>query len=121
MELRGVTLRMPEVLSSPTRLLFAVGLGAWMTGLVWVLSRSPWAGVFALGVALGWAQTDKWLLLEEERERRDEVAELEKQVVSLRATLSRLTLERLTEYDARAAFRRKRHVSSEPIISRSLS
>ena len=121
MGLSEMRLRMIEVLSSPTRIMFAVGLGAWVTALVWLLSRSPWAGVFALGIALGWVQTDKWLLLEEDKERRDEVVELEKQVVSLRATLSRVAQSSLVEYDSRAVFRRKGRTSSEPIFSRALS
>jgi len=69
---------------------FALGLGAWMTLAMWVVARVPWAGVFGLGTALGWVLLDYWLVLEAEGERRSEVSELEKQVVSLRTMVSRM-------------------------------
>jgi len=71
---------------------FALGLGVWLTLAMWVVARVPWAGVFGLGTALGWVLLDYWLVLDAECERRGEVAELEKQVVSLRAAMSRMAV-----------------------------
>lgn len=119
-------LRMPAK-TSAVRILFALCLGAWMTATMWVVTRSPWAGVFALGAALGWVLLDYWLLLEEDHERRDEVMELEKQVVSLRASMSSMAHTHVPwskggeSGKARAAFRAKRHASSEPVFMRALS
>ena len=97
---------------------FALGLGAWMTLAMWVVARVPWAGVFGLGTVLGWVLLDYWLVLEAEGECRGEVAELEKQVVSLRTVLGRMMCPTKCSNDdahgrARAEFRAQRHSESE--------
>ncbi len=119
MELGEVSLTMPYR-SAANRMAFSLGLGAWMTGVMYAVARVPWAGVFALGVALGWVLLDYWLVLDEERERREDVIELEKQVVALRASMSRMVQSdaRLEAELRRAAFRASRHARSEPAIER---
>ena len=108
---------MPARSTGLARTGFALGLGAWMTLAMWVVARVPWAGVFALGTALGWVLLDYWLVLEAEGECRSEVAELEKQVVSLRTMVSRMCPTNCSNDDphgrARAAFRAQRHSVSE--------
>ena len=118
MELGEVRLpRMPARSTGLARTGFALGLGAWMTLAMWVVARVPWAGVFGLGTALGWVLLDYWLVLEAECECRSEVAELEKQVVSLRTMVSRMCPTNRSNDDphgrARAAFRAQRHSESE--------
>ena len=106
-----------------SRLVFSLCVGAWTTSLMWVVSRQPWAGVFALGVSLGWVLMGYWLEMEESSERREEVVELEKQVVSLRASMSRMVqVDAALEGERRrASFRSRRLSLSEPALRRVVS
>jgi hypothetical protein len=91
----------------PTRIGFGVSIGAWLTGLLWMVLRSPLLAVFLTGVALGLCILENCWLSEVTRARADEIAELEKQVVVLRSTIHGMSLYNhgLEAEHRRAAFR----------------
>ena len=67
-------------------------VAAGLTGGLYLVTHNPWASVFACGAALGWVLLDHCQMCEEEQRRRAEVAELEKQVVSLRSTMQEMAV-----------------------------
>jgi hypothetical protein len=93
----------------PTRIGFGVSIGAWLTGLLWMVLRSPLLAVFVTGVALGLYILENCWLSEVARARADGIVELEKQVVSLRSTIHEMSLRTrgLEVEHRRAAFRNR--------------
>ena len=91
----------------PTRIGFGVSIGAWLTGLLWMVLRSPLLAVFLTGVALGLCILENCWLSEVTRARADEIVELEKQVVVLKSTIHGMSLYNhgLEVEHRRAAFR----------------
>ena len=91
MELREVdTIMMFS--STVARTCISVSVGVWLSGALYVVVRNPWYGVLACGVALGHVLCEWWAAADEARERREEVCELEKQVVALRSTMQEMAL-----------------------------
>jgi hypothetical protein len=80
-----------------TRICMATSFAGWVTGLLWLMTRNAWAGVFAEGVALGLAMLCNTRLVEREKSLLSDVGELEKQVVGLRTTIDRMA--RLNEVE----------------------
>jgi hypothetical protein len=77
-------------MTSVVRVCMALSFGAWMTGLLWLVLWNPWVSVFATGVMLGLALLEGAVVREKNAGLMGEVAELEKQVVSLRTALDRV-------------------------------
>lgn len=75
-----------------TKIGFGACFGVWTTSVLYFLTRNVWASVFVLGVCLGVYVLRSWALFEEVMALRGDVAELEKQVVYMRATISELSL-----------------------------
>ena len=72
--------------------LFASCLGMWLSGMLWLMTRNPWVGVFVVGFCLGLFLLENWALDEELRRSRENVIDLEKQVVGLRSIVSKMVL-----------------------------
>ena len=94
MELREVdtTMMMSVVSGTATRTCISVSVGVWLSGALYVVVQNPWYGVLACGVALGHVLCEWWAAADEARERREEVNELEKQVVALRSTMREMAM-----------------------------
>ncbi len=63
-----------------------------LTGMLYLMVASPWASVFACAAGMVWLELDYCQICSEERARREEVVELEKQVVVLRSTLQEMAV-----------------------------
>jgi hypothetical protein len=99
------------------RTCMAVSFGAWLALCLWLITASPWAGVFAAGTGLGMMLVECSNLQECKTSLEADVMELEKQVVALRTTLARVMRQGDESVeDARARFRhRSRPGSSESL------
>ena len=73
-----------------TRVLFAVCVGASMTGVLWLVVRNTWVSVFVLGVCVGVAMLENWGLTEETRGLRYEIEERERDVIGLRVRMDEM-------------------------------
>ena len=92
-----------------TRTCIGISFGLWASGMLWLVTWNAWIGVFAVGAALGMCVLENAVLAEWLETTRSEIEELEKQVVSLKTTITLMGRE-WVERD-RAAFRLKRHAS----------
>jgi hypothetical protein len=90
---------------SMIRTCMGLSFGAWLTGMLWLLVRNPWVSVFIVGVMLGLALLEGGVEREKSAGLLLEVAELQKQVVSLRTTLGHLMYQEESVVDTRARFR----------------
>lgn len=99
------------------RTCMAVSFGAWLALCLWLITASPWAGVFAAGTGLGMMLVECSNLQACKTSLEADVMELEKQVVALRTTLARvIRREESVAEDARARFRyRARQGSSSSL------
>lgn len=75
-----------------TRIGFGASMGGWLTALLWLILRSAYVGVFVVGFCLGLYLLENWQLQEALQEESMRVTELEKQVVSMRATVNEMSL-----------------------------
>jgi hypothetical protein len=90
------------------RTCMAVSFGAWLALCLWLITASPWAGVFAAGTGLGMMLVECSNLQACKTSLEADVMELEKQVVALRTTLARvMRREEESVEDARARFRHR--------------
>ncbi len=92
MELREVDTMMMLMAGTITRTCISVSVGVWLSAALYLVVRNPWYGVLACGVALGHVLCEWWAAADEARDRREEVCELEKQVVALRSTMQEMAL-----------------------------
>ena len=74
------------------RALLASCFGMWLSGLLWLLTKNQWVGVFAAGFSLGLYMLENWALDEELKKSYENVIDLEKQIVGLRSTISKMVL-----------------------------
>ena len=74
------------------KIVFICAFSALVTGMLWVITREPWVSVFACGAGLGLYLLENHCLSVESRDHGLHVAELEKQVVSLRTTIDTLVV-----------------------------
>ena len=88
---------------------FSLSFGAWMCGILWVLAREPWSGVFGCGVCVGWLLMDRVFFDEAKRALEHKIKELEKQVIVLRSRLTEISLghSELEAQYRRVAFRHR--------------
>ncbi len=113
MELHEVDITM--LAATVTRTCISVSVGVWLSAALYLVVRNPWFGVLACGVALGHVLCEWWAAADEARDRREEVAELEKQVVALRSAMQEMaTLDSTCEA-------RMRRVKFRSGLSRTLS
>lgn len=73
-----------------TKACFSISVGAWLACLLWLVVREPWAGVFGTGACMGWVLMGSLQLTEDKQALKQEIRELEKQVIVLRSRLSEL-------------------------------
>lgn len=66
--------------------------GALLFGVLWLILRSPWLGLFGVSVCLGRFLLDNCRLQAEQLERRREITCLDKQIAALRNVMGQLTL-----------------------------
>ena len=111
---RGASMMMFFFQQWVTRIALTWCMGAGLTGLLFLVTHNPWASVFACGAGVGWLLLDLCETSSEARDRRDEVAELEKQVIVLRSAMQDMAVmhdELETRVDTaaykRAGFRRR--------------
>ena len=67
---------------------FGVCVGLVTTGLLWLMVRNAWVGVFVMGVCLGAGMIEKWGLVEETRGLRYDLEERERDVLGLRVRMA---------------------------------
>ena len=70
------------------RAVFGVCVGLAMTGLLWLVVRNAWVGVFVLGVCLGVSMIENWGLVEETRGLRYDLENRERDVLGLRVRMA---------------------------------
>jgi hypothetical protein len=63
-----------------------------LTGMLYLMVANPWANVFACSAGLGWLSLLYCDANSDAQARREEVMELEKQVVVLRSTLQEMAV-----------------------------
>ena len=68
--------------------MFGVGVGLFMTALLWLVVRNAWVGVFVMGVCMGAGMLENWGLIEEARVLRYELEERERDVLGLRVRMA---------------------------------
>lgn len=74
------------------KMVSSIGIGAWLTGSLYLAVRNPWFAVLACGTVLGRVPLLLWEAEHELRARLDDLSELEKQVVALRATMYEMSV-----------------------------
>jgi hypothetical protein len=72
--------------------LFAGCVGACLSGMLWLLTWNQWIGVFVVGFVAGLFMLENWALEEEMKKSNEYVIDLEKQIVGLRSTISKMVL-----------------------------
>ena len=75
-----------------TRFLFACCVGSCLTGILWLIARNPWAGVFTVGFCIGIIVMDNCGLNKEIRDISAYTMDLEKQIVALRSTIHNISI-----------------------------
>ncbi len=97
------------------RAVFGVCVGLAMTGLLWLVVRNAWVGVFVLGVCLGVSMIENWGLVEETRGLRYDLEERERDVLGLRVRMAGMINMSEVEY------RRARHWNVPSGLSKAAS
>ena len=70
----------------------SVLIGAWLACALYLVVRNPWFAVLGCGTALGRAWFICWEAEHELRARLEDITELEKQVVALRAAMHEMSV-----------------------------
>jgi hypothetical protein len=71
--------------------LFAGIFGAWLSGMMLLVTNHPWASVFVVGVCLGLYMMENWDLNDELDKMQNEICQHEKHIVGMQYTINKLT------------------------------
>ena len=96
------------------RALIAGLLGGGVTGLLRLVTLNPWLGVFVTACTTMWFLAEAWDMWNECESKKEDVAELEKQVVVLKSAMQEMALmnSELEVVNRRLGFRNRSRSSS---------